>query len=58
MFWFFGLEAHVILALWPGIQPSPSILEDEALTTGLLEKSQEHLLLFLITLFQPDLSLC
>ena len=35
MFWFFGQEACRILASWPGIEPAPSALEGEVLTTGL-----------------------
>ena len=34
MFWFFGHEACGILAPRPGIEPSPSALEGEVLTTG------------------------
>ena len=34
MFWFFGYEAYGILAPWPGIEPIPSALEGEVLTTG------------------------
>ena len=46
MFWFFDGEACGILAPQTGIEPTPSALEGEALTTGLPEKSQErgHLL--------------
>ena len=39
MFWFFGLEAHGILASWLGIEPTHPALEDEALTTRPLGKS-------------------
>jgi len=34
MFWSFGCEACGILALRPGIKPSPPALEDEVLLTG------------------------
>ena len=34
MFWFFGHEAHGILAPRPGIEPSPRAMEGEVLTTG------------------------
>ena len=34
MFWFFGRWACGILAPWPGIEPAPSALESEVLTTG------------------------
>ena len=34
MFWFFGREARGILAPQPGIEPTPSALEGEVLTTG------------------------
>ena len=34
MFWFFGHEACGILALQPGIKPTPSALEGKALTTA------------------------
>ena len=34
-FWFFGCEACGILVHQPGIEPSPSALEDKVLTTGL-----------------------
>ena len=37
---FFGHMACEILVLWPGIQPVPSALADEVLTTGLPGKSQ------------------
>ena len=42
MFWgvfFFGHEKCGILAPLPGIEPVPSALEDELLTTGLPGKS-------------------
>ena len=41
MFWFFGHEAHGILALRPGIEPAPPALEGEVLTTRLPGKSLE-----------------
>ena len=31
MFWFFDLEACGILAPWPGIEPTPPVLEGESL---------------------------
>ena len=42
MFWFFGHEACGILAPRPGIEPVPSALEGEVLTTGLPGKSRMH----------------
>ena len=33
MFWFFGHETCGILAPQPGIEPTPSALEDKVLTT-------------------------
>ena len=39
--WFTGYEARVILVAQPGIEPAPSALEGEALTTGLSGKSLE-----------------
>ena len=33
MFWFFGHEACVILASWPGIELTPPALEGAVLTT-------------------------
>ena len=39
MFWFFGHEACVILALQRGIEPIPPALEGEVLTTGQPGKS-------------------
>ena len=39
MFWFFGYEAHGILALQPGIEPTPCALEGTVLTTGPTGKS-------------------
>ena len=41
MFWFFHPEACGILAPWPKIEPAPSALEGEVLTTGPPGKSQE-----------------
>ena len=35
----FRHEACGILVLWPGLEPTPTALEDEALTTGLLRDS-------------------
>ena len=34
MFWFFGHKACGILALQPGIKPTPPALEGKVLTTG------------------------
>ena len=34
MFWFFGHQAYGILTPLPGIERTPSVLEDEVLTTG------------------------
>ena len=34
MFWIFGRKACGILALWPGIEPAPPILEEGVITTG------------------------
>ena len=39
MFWFFGHEAPGILAPQPGIEPTPSALKGEVITTGLPGKS-------------------
>ena len=39
MFWFFGCEAGVSLAPQPGIEPAPSVVEDEVVITGPLERS-------------------
>ena len=47
MFWgvfFFGHETCGILAPLPGIEPVPSALEDELLTTGLPGKSHDFFL--------------
>ena len=41
MFWSFGHEACGVLASWPGIEPSPSALEGEVLTTGPPGKSPQ-----------------
>ena len=38
-FFFFDGETCGILAPWPGIEPSPTTLEAEVLTTGSLGKS-------------------
>ena len=38
VFWFFGPKACDILAPRPGIEPSPSVLEGEIITTGSPEK--------------------
>ena len=43
MFWFFGLEAHGILASQPGIKPTTPALEGEVLTTGPPRESLEGL---------------
>ena len=34
MFWFFGHKAHWILVPQPGIEPTPSALGGEILSTG------------------------
>ena len=34
MFWFFGGKVCGILTRWPGIEPTPSALEDRVLTSG------------------------
>ena len=41
MFWFFGPKACVILASWPGMEPTPPTLQGEGLTTGPSGKSLE-----------------
>ena len=41
MFWSVGHEACGVLASWPGIEPSPSALEREVLTTGPSGKSRQ-----------------
>ena len=47
MFWFFDCEACGILALWTGIEPAPTALGGEVLTTGPPGKSlHEYLILF------------
>ena len=43
MFWFFGLEAHGILASQPGIEPRTPALEGKVLTTGPPGESLEGL---------------
>ena len=40
MFWFFGHEAHGVLAPRPHIEPTPPALEGEVLNTGQPGKSQ------------------
>ena len=45
MFWFFGCEACGILATQLGIEPAPSAMEGEVLTTGLPVKSLKVLFL-------------
>ena len=40
MSWFLGHGSYGILAPQPGIEPAPSALEGEALTTGQAGKSQ------------------
>ena len=58
MFWFFAHEACRILALQPGIEPTPLALEGEILTTGLPGKSQSFFILFyFIYLFMAVLGL-
>ena len=44
MFWFFGPEVCRVLALQPGIEPAPSALEGELLTTGPPGKSLKVLM--------------
>ena len=44
LFFFFGHEVCGILAPQPGIEPSPTALEDEVLTTGQPGKSLCHTL--------------
>ena len=39
LFYVFGYQACGILASWPRMEPTPSALEGEVLTTGLTEKS-------------------
>ena len=39
MFWLFGCKSRGILAPWPGIEPAPSPMEGEVLTTALPAKS-------------------
>ena len=69
MFWFFGREACGILPPWPGIEPAPTALEGDVLTTGPPRESRgslnmnwkldgisELLLTFLIVII--DLWLC
>ena len=41
VFWFFGHEAHGILAPRPGIEPTPTALEGKVLTTGPPGKSPD-----------------
>ena len=53
MFCSFGHEACGILALLPGIEPAPSAVEGEVLTTGLPEKSPNFL--FLKVFIYPSL---
>ena len=45
MSWFFGCEAHGILAPWPGVEPTPLTLESVVLTTEPQGKS--HVSLFI-----------
>ena len=52
MFWLFGCKSRGILAPWPGIEPAPSALEGEVLTSGPPGKSLVlfiYLFLFLAT---------
>ena len=48
MFWLFGCKSRGILAPWPGIEPTPSALEGEVLTSGPPGKS---LVLFIFFIF-------
>ena len=43
MFSFFGRKAYGILAPRPGVEPAPSALEGEVMTTGQPGKSLCHL---------------
>ena len=54
MFWFFGLEACGILALWPGIKPTPHVLEGEVLTTGPPGKSPDELFYSCVLVFKSS----
>ena len=45
IFYFFGHKACGILDPWPGIEPAPSALEGEVLTTGLPGKSLQAVLM-------------
>ena len=45
MFWFFGRKACGILAPQPEIEPAPTALEGEVLTTGLPGKSLKFLIM-------------
>ena len=45
---FFGHEVCGILAPWPGIKPTPPVLDGEILTTGLPAKSQDSVFLKLV----------
>jgi len=40
MLWFFDCKACEILPPWPGIEPTPPVLEGEVLTTGPPGESQ------------------
>ena len=50
MVWFFGRKSCGILAPWPGIEPTPTALEGEILTTGAPGKS--------LDVFLKQLMLC
>ena len=41
--WFFGFEACVILALWPGIEPQPGALESKNLNHWNLPPGEVHI---------------
>ena len=47
MLWFFGREAHGILAPRPGMEPTPPALEGEVLTAGPPGKSPMTFFFFL-----------
>lgn len=54
MFWFHGCMAGRILALYPGIKPSPRASEGKVLTTGPLGKSLKTLFLFKLRFKQSE----
>ena len=46
MFWLFGCKSRGILAPWPVIEPAPSALEGEVLTSGLPGTSLYYLFIY------------